>query len=163
MFNLNRAMVLGNLTRDPEMRYTPNGQAVTSFAIATNRSWTDQSGNKQDQTEYHDVVAWGKLAEIASTILHKGQPAYVEGRLQTRSWEGQDGQKRQKTEIIAENLIALNARSGAGTGEPGGYRPPTASSTDDMVASPQAPASSKPATKPESAEITIEDLDDIPF
>ena len=113
MFSLNRAMIIGNTTRDLEMRYTPNGQAVTSFSVATNRRWTDKtSGEMQEQTEFHDVVAWGKLAENISQIVKKGQPVYVEGRLQTHSWEGQDGAKRQKTEIIASSIIALGGRSG---------------------------------------------------
>jgi len=108
MLSLNRATIIGNLTRDPELRYTPNGQAVASFAVATNRSWVDNTGEKKDAVEYHEVVTWGKLAEICSQILAKGRKAYVEGRLQTRSWEGQDGVKRQKTEIVAENVLVLD-------------------------------------------------------
>lgn len=114
MLNLNRAMVIGNLTKDPEMRYTPNGAAVTSFTVATNRRWTGQDGNPGEEVEYHDITAWGKLAETASQILKKGAPAYVEGRLRTRSWEGQDGVKRYKTEIVAENLIALSPKNNSG-------------------------------------------------
>jgi single-strand DNA-binding protein len=111
MFSLNRAMIIGNATRDPEMRYTPNGQAVTSFGVATNRRWTDRNtGEMQEQVEFHDITAWGKLAENISQIVKKGTPVYVEGRLQTRSWEGQDGAKRQKTEIVADNIIALGGR-----------------------------------------------------
>jgi len=108
MLSLNRATVIGNLTRDPELRYTPNGQAVASFAVATNRSWVDNNGEKKDAVEYHEVVTWGKLAEICSQILAKGRKAYIEGRLQTRTWEGQDGVKRQKTEIVAENVLVLD-------------------------------------------------------
>lgn len=112
MLNLNRAQILGNLTRDPEMRYTPNGHAVSSFAVATNRRWTNQStGEQQDQTEYHNIVVWGKQAENVTPMLKKGQPVFVEGRMQTRSWEGQDGVKRYKTEIVAESVIVLTARS----------------------------------------------------
>jgi len=107
MRDFNKAIVLGNLTRDPEMRYTPNGQPVCSFAIATNRRWNDPAGNLQEATEFHEVVAWGKLAEIANQILYKGRKTLVEGRLQTRNWEGQDGVKRYKTEIVAENISAL--------------------------------------------------------
>lgn len=113
MFSLNKAMIIGNATRDPEMRYTPNGQAVTSFGVATNRRWTDRNtGEIQEQVEFHDITAWGKLAENISQIVKKGTPVYVEGRLQTRSWEGQDGAKRQKTEIVADNIIALGGRGG---------------------------------------------------
>ncbi|MFA6082371.1 MAG: single-stranded DNA-binding protein [Patescibacteria group bacterium] len=110
MYSLNRAQILGNLTRDPELKSTPSGQMVTSFSIATNRSWQNPDGTRQDAVEYHDIVAWGKLAEISSQILAKGKQAYVEGRLQTRSWDSQDGQKRQKTEIVAENIIATGSR-----------------------------------------------------
>src|SRR3990172_10717363 len=98
MFSLNRAQIVGNLTRDPEMRYTPNGQGVTSFGVATNRRWRDKDGNNQEATDFHDVVAWGKLAEILSQYAKKGHKIYIEGRLQTRQWEGQDGNKRQRTE-----------------------------------------------------------------
>lgn len=114
MLNLNRAQIIGNLTRDPEMRYTPNGQAVTNFTVATNRRWTTKEGEAGEATEYHDIVVWGKQAETLTQILKKGGPAYVEGRLQTRNWEGQDGVKRYKTEIIADLVIALSSR-GSGT------------------------------------------------
>ena len=110
MFSLNRAQIIGNLTRDPEMRYTPNGQAVCSFGVATNRRWRDKDGNNQEQTEFHNLVAWGKLAEITSQILHKGNRVYVEGRLQTRQWEGQDGAKRNRTEIVMDNFVALTPK-----------------------------------------------------
>lgn len=110
MLNLNRAQIIGNLTRDPEMRYTPNGQAVTNFTVATNRRWTTKEGEAGEATEYHDIVVWGKQAETLTQILKKGGPAYVEGRLQTRNWEGQDGVKRYKTEIIADLVIALSSR-----------------------------------------------------
>lgn len=114
MLNLNRAQVLGNLTRDPEMRFTPNGQAVSNFTVATNRKWKNQDGTDGDATEYHDIVVWGKQAEAVSPMLKKGGPVLVEGRLQTRNWEGQDGVKRYKTEIIADNIIVLGSRSGGG-------------------------------------------------
>lgn len=110
MFSLNRAQIIGNLTRDPEMRYTPNGQAVCSFGVATNRRWRDKDGNNQEATEFHDVVAWGKLAEIVTQILHKGNKVYIEGRLQTRQWEGQDGNKKQRTEIVTDNFVALTPK-----------------------------------------------------
>lgn len=113
MYSLNRAQIVGNLTRDPEMRYTPNGQAVCSFGIATNRRWRDKDGNNQEATEFHNVVAWAKMAEVTSQILHKGSKVYVEGRLQTRSWEGQDGTKRNRTEIVMENFIPLTPKGAA--------------------------------------------------
>lgn len=113
MLNLNRAQILGNLTKDPEMRYTPNGQAVASFTVATNRKWKGRDGGADgEDTQYHDIVVWGKQAEAITPMLKKGAPAFVEGRLQTRSWEGQDGVKRYKTEIVAENIIVLGGRGG---------------------------------------------------
>lgn len=103
-------MVLGNATRDAELRTTPNGKSVAGFAVATNRRWKDQSGETKDEVQFHEIVAWGKLAEIAAQIIKKGSKVYVEGRLQTRTWEGQDGAKRERTEIIADNIIGLSSR-----------------------------------------------------
>ncbi len=102
--NLNKAFILGNLTRDPELRQTPSGQNVASFGVATNRMWTDNAGNKQTQTEFHNVVVWGRLAEIAKEYLAKGRLVFVEGRITTRSWQDQQGQKKYRTEIVAENM-----------------------------------------------------------
>jgi len=111
--NLNKAMIIGNLTRDPELKNTPNGQNVASFSIATNLVWTDQSGQKQEKVEFHNIVAWRKLAEICGQYLRKGSKVYLEGRLQTRDWVGQDGVKRYRTEIVADNMIMLD-RAGGG-------------------------------------------------
>ena len=102
--NLNKAIVVGRLTQDPEARTTNSGQAVSSFSIATNRTWTDKDGQKQEVPEFHNIVAFGKLAEIMNQYLNKGKLALIEGRLQTRSWEDQNGIKRYRTEIIAENM-----------------------------------------------------------
>jgi len=113
--NLNKAMVIGNLTRDPEIRMTPAGQTVASFSVATNYVWTDQSGQKRDKAEFHNIVAWRRLAEICGQYLKKGAKIYIEGRMQTRDWVGQDGVKRYRMEIIAENMIMLD-RAGAGSG-----------------------------------------------
>ena len=112
---LNKAMIYGNLTRDPEKRALPSGQSVVSFAVATNRTYTDKEGKKQEQVEYHDVVAFGKLADIMGQWLKKGRPVYIEGRLQTRSWE-QDGVKRYRTEIVADTF-QFGADGGARTGD----------------------------------------------
>lgn len=106
--NLNKAMIIGNIVRDPEMRTTPSGQNVTSFSIATNRVWNDTNGQKQERAEFHNIVAWRRLAEIASQYLKKGAKVYIEGRLQTRSWDDPNGVKRYRTEIIAENMIMLD-------------------------------------------------------
>ena len=102
--NLNKVIIVGNLTRDPEIRTLPSGQTVVSFGVATNRIWTDQNGNKQESTEFHNVVTFGKLAEICSRYLTKGRLVLIEGRIQTRSWISQDGTKKSRTEIIAENM-----------------------------------------------------------
>ncbi|QQG45333.1 MAG: single-stranded DNA-binding protein [Candidatus Sungiibacteriota bacterium] len=102
--NLNKAFILGNLTRDPELRQTPSGQAVCSFGVATNRFYTDSTGQKQKQAEFHNVVAWGRQAEIVNQYLRKGSSVLVEGRLQTRNWQDQQGSKHWRTEIIAERI-----------------------------------------------------------
>jgi len=114
--NLNKAMIIGNLTRDPELRNTPSGQSVASFSIATNMVWTDASGQQQKKTEFHNIVAWRKLAEICAKYLKKGSKVYLEGRLQTTDWQGQDGVKRYRTEIVAENMIMLDSRGGSPMG-----------------------------------------------
>ena len=106
--SLNRAQLIGNLTRDPELRNTTSGQSVTNFTVATSSQWNDVNGQKQERSEFHPVVAWGKLAEICAQYLTKGRKVYVDGRLQTREWETPDGQKRQRTEIVAENMIILD-------------------------------------------------------
>lgn len=110
--SLNKVMLIGNLTRDPELRKTSAGQSVTSFSIATNRSFTDASGAKKEQTEYHNIVAWGRLAEICAQYLTKAKKVYVDGRLTTREWAGQDGVKKFRTEIVAENMIMLDKGNG---------------------------------------------------
>ena len=105
-------MIIGNLTRDPEVRNTAGGQNVASFSVATNLIWTDQSGQQQKKTEFHNIIAWRKLADICSKYLRKGSKVYIEGRLQTTDWTGQDGVKRYKTEIVAENMIMLDTKGG---------------------------------------------------
>jgi len=114
--NLNKVMLIGRLTRDPEMRYTPSGQPVTSFSIATNRYSSGGEGEKREFTDYHNIVAWNigrrNLAEVVAQYTKKGSLVYVEGRLQTRSWEGQDGQKRRTTEVVANEVQFLDTRSG---------------------------------------------------
>jgi single-strand DNA-binding protein len=104
---LNKVMVIGNVGRDPEMRYIPSGKPVTSFSIATSRSWTDGDGERHEETEWFNVVAWGNLAEICKQHLRKGQQVYIEGRLQTRSWEDHEGRKRFRTEVVANEMILL--------------------------------------------------------
>ena len=113
--SLNRAQIIGNLTRDPEMRTTTTGQNVCNFSVATSSQWNNQQGQKQERTEYHPVVTWGRLAEICSQYLAKGRKVYVDGRLQTREWEAQDGTKKTRTEIVAENVIILDRQGSTGT------------------------------------------------
>lgn len=108
--SLNRAQLIGNLTRDPELRYTPNGTAVCSFGLATNRSWKTETGEKREEADFHNIVAWNKLAELCSQFLVKGRKVYVEGRLTTRSWTGQDGTQKTRTEIVISEMILLDSR-----------------------------------------------------
>ncbi len=113
--DLNKAMFIGNIVNDPEMRSTQSGRNVTSFRLATNRRWKNQqTGEMNEDAQFHNIVAWGKLAEICSQYMHKGMRIYVEGRITNRSWEGQDGQKRYTTEIVAENAIMLDRKGGGG-------------------------------------------------
>ncbi len=157
MFSLNRAQLVGNLTRDPEMRYVPSGQAVCSFGVATNRRWRDKDGNNQEQTEFHNIVAWGKLAEIANQYLKKGNKVYVEGRLQTRSWEGQDGTKKNRTEIVAENVIFLTPKGAMAT--------PTENDNSLSEVKIEEVKDEKPQAKDAKKEQDLDDinLDEIPF
>ncbi len=144
--DLNKAQIIGRLTRDPEMRTTPAGANVVSFGVATNFTWTDQSGQKKEQVEFHNVVAWRKLAEIMAQYLKKGSRVYIEGRLQTRSWEGQDGKKNYRTEIVADNMIMLDSKGQPRPSEMGEARP-----VENGAAEP-----------PAESSIQVEDSD-IPF
>ncbi|HSX09356.1 MAG TPA: single-stranded DNA-binding protein [Candidatus Saccharimonadales bacterium] len=108
--SLNRVQLIGNLTRDPELRYTPNGNGVCTFGIATNRSWTTDSGEKREEVDFHRIVAWNKLAELCSQFLTKGRKVYVEGRLSTRNWTGQDGAQKSTTEVVIDDMILLDNR-----------------------------------------------------
>jgi len=162
---LNKAMLIGRLTRDPEMRYLPSGQAVTSFGIATNRYGTGPDGERREFTDFHNIEAWNQgkrnLAEICSQYLRKGALVYVEGRIQTRSWEDkQTGQKRTRTEINASDVQFLDSRGGAGAGEGGGGG---FSAEDDFSATPgEAGGAPRPAAVSNSESQDI-DPDDIPF
>lgn len=138
--SLNKVMIIGNVGRDPEMRYLQDGTPMTSFSVATSRAWTTPDGDRREETDWFNVVAWRKLAETCNQFVTKGRKVYIEGRLQTRSWEGQDGQKHYRTEVIAQTMILLDRRPG-GAGAP----------TDDF--------SQRPAP---DAEGPIEP-DDLPF
>lgn len=111
---LNKAFIYGNLTRDPEARRLPNGTSVTSFSVATNRTWKDKNGARQEDVQYHNVVCFAKLAELAAQYLHRGGAVYIEGRMQTRSWDASDGQKKYRTEIIADTMQFGPRRDGGG-------------------------------------------------
>ena len=143
--DLNKVQIIGNITQDVELRQTPNGQNVTTISIATNRNWTDSSWNRQEQAEFHNVVLWGKLAEIAGQYLQKWKKIYIEGRLQTRSWEAQDGTKRYRTEIVWENMIMLSPNSEWGNTN---FSKPANNSTPAV----------KKTKAPEEEEISVEDL-----
>ena len=121
--NLNKVLLIGNLTRDPELKTLPSGQPVINFGIATNRMWKDQSGQRQQQTEFHNIVAFGKSAELINQYMKKGAMLCVEGRLQTRSWDAQDGAKKSRTEIIVENFQFGPRTVGTGAYESGGTKP----------------------------------------
>jgi single-strand DNA-binding protein len=151
--SLNKAMIIGNLGRDPEMRYTPNGQAVTQFTVAVNRNYKDASGEWKEETEWFRVVAWGPLAERTAEHLRKGRKVYVEGRLQTRSWEDKDGQKRYTTELVANTVTAVDARPREDGSEPSGDRPAYRSAPSGGAAGPSGP----------SDDFGSSDLDELPF
>jgi len=125
--SLNKVMLIGNLGKDPELRYTTSGVAVASFTLATNESWKDQEGNTQERTEWHNIVAWRKLAEICGEWLKKGRRVYIEGRIQTRSYDDKNtGQKRYITEIVADDMIMLDGGGGRGASEGAGATPAAA-------------------------------------
>jgi single-strand DNA-binding protein len=149
--SLNKCMIIGNLGRDPEMRYTPSGQAVTQFTVAVNRNYKNQQGERQEETEWFRVVAWGQQAEFAAEYLRKGAKVYIEGRLQTRQWEDREGQKRYTTELIANTCTPLDRRpqeDGADGGGEESFR------------------SARPAPVPDAPQRSgdnTDDIDDLPF
>ncbi|HEY2559719.1 MAG TPA: single-stranded DNA-binding protein [Caldimonas sp.] len=159
MASVNKVIIVGNLGRDPEVRYTPNGSAVCNVSVATTRSWKNkESGDKSEETEWHRVVFYDKLAEIAGEYLKKGRSVYVEGRLKTRKWQDKDGVEKYSTEIIATDMQMLGSREGMGGGaaadDGGGYERPA------PAARPAATAATRPAAKPSG----FSDMDDdIPF
>lgn len=158
--SLNRVTLIGNLTRDPELKYTPSGSAVCTFGLATNREWTDSSGQKQEGAEFHRIVAWGKLGEICSQLLAKGRKVFVEGRLQTRQWKTQDGSDKQVTEIVIEEMMALDAPKNTGNYS-GGY---DASYTSEASSTQQqSPAEEVFGATDNKATVQSAGDDEIPF
>jgi single-strand DNA-binding protein len=144
--NLNKVMLIGNLTRDPEMRYTPQGNGVASFVVATNREWVTQ-GEKKQSVDFHNVVAWNKLAEICGQLLKKGTKVFVEGRLQTRDWVGEDGKKRYKTEVVIDDMIILTPKR---DGEEGAIE-------EDLVGA----ETSEPEEGTPEEDVNLDDLGDL--
>jgi len=164
-------MLIGNLTRDPELRYTPQGTAVCTIGMATNRTWVTDNGDKKEETEFHRIVAWNKLAELCSQLLFKGRRVYVEGRLQTRQWTGQDGQNRQATEIVIEDMLVLDSKR-QGEEAPMEYQDegvtPAAATIEEVVAPEETQTQSKSKTKPkiksDDKKTEAEEVaEDIPF
>lgn len=167
--SLNKVQLIGNLTRDPELRYTPQGTAVCTFGLATNRSWVTDGGEKKEDTEFHRIVAWNKLAELCSQLLSKGRKVYIEGRLSTRNWTGQDGTQKYITEIVTSDMLLLDSKK---TGE---REDDVVSETERVVSEPpeeevkkvtQKPKEESKSTQKEAKADAIEDSvnpDDIPF
>lgn len=166
--SLNKVTLIGNLTRDPELRYTPTGAAVCTIGLATNRTWVTDSGEKKEETEFHRVVAWNKLAELCSQLLAKGRKVYVEGRLRTSAWQATDGTQRTSTEIVIEDMIVLDSKRPAGAGD---EAPADADAAPEETAPAPAPEKKK-SVKPQEAAKPSKDgsgpaesvnPDDIPF
>jgi len=133
MNSLNQSQVIGNLTRDPELKKTQNDQSVTTIGVATNRGWTDSSGAKHDEAEFHNIVCWGKLAEICCQFLKKGSKVYFSGRLRTRSWEDEAGIKHYRTEIVAQDMIMLSPKGEAGESFSADVKEDPAAAADPVV------------------------------
>jgi single-strand DNA-binding protein len=159
--SLNKCMIIGNLGRDPEMRYTPSGQAVTQFTVATNRNYKDQQGEWQKETEWFRVVVWGQQAERAAENLRKGNKVYVEGRIQTRQWEDQTGQKRYTTELVANQVSSLERRDRGDEEAPFPDEAPSGAARGTSAGAP--PAGGAPARSSEPPASSGEDFDDLPF
>jgi len=156
--NVNKVMLVGRLTRDPEIRNTQTGQSVVSISLATNRFWKDKNGQKQDQTEYHNVVLWGRLAEIAGQYLTKGQETFIEGRLQTRKYTAKDGTERRSTEVVAENMQLGSRPQGSAAPKPSESFAPPANSN----AAPKTQAEQIPTINLDDEEEEVK-IEDVPF
>jgi single-strand DNA-binding protein len=153
MAGVNKVILIGNLGKDPELRYTPSGQPVASFSVATTERWTDKNGQKQDRTEWHNIVVWGKLAELTNQYLKKGRPVYIEGRITSRSWDDRDGNKKYRTEIVANQIQFLGSGPSAGSDAPMPQEPPPQSGAGEPHFEQNAPGAGQP-NAPE---------DDLPF
>jgi len=160
MAGVNKAILVGNLGRDPELRQTPNGQAVVNFTLATSENWTDKSGERQERTEWHRIVVWGRTAEMCNQYLSKGRTVYVEGRIQTREWEDKDGNKRYTTEINASTVNFIGPRTGGGDGGGSGA---TRSGSSDSSSHSSSHSSNGGSADGGSADAGPPADDDIPF
>jgi single-strand DNA-binding protein len=156
--NLNKVQLIGRLTRDPEIRTTPSGQTVATASLATNRTWNDKSGQKQEKTEFHNIVVWGRLAEIVGQYLTKGQEVYFEGRMETRSYTGKDGVERRTTEIVAENMQMGSRPQGASSGN---YNRP-APAPEQQTKKPEAVAEEIPTINLDEEQDEVK-IEDVPF
>ncbi len=163
--SLNKVMLIGNLTRDPNLRFTPNGTAVCSFGLATNRSWSpSDGGDKVEKVEFHNIVAWSKLADICGQLLHKGDKVYVDGRIQTRDWKTDEGQDRRITEIVIDNMMLLNSRSGGGSyQDDADYSSSSSSSSSSKSSSKKKSSASNDDAADEPMPEAEDIADDIPF
>ncbi|MDP1833751.1 MAG: single-stranded DNA-binding protein [Candidatus Moranbacteria bacterium] len=159
--NLNKVMLVGRLTRDPEIRNTTGGQSVATLSLATNRFWKDKSGQKQDKTEFHNVVLWGRLAEIAGQYLTKGQEAFIEGRIETRKYTAKDGSERRVTEVIAENM-QLGSRAAGTSNAPGSFNKPVSPQQRPQNDRPQQAEEEIPTINLDEEQDEIR-LEDVPF
>ena len=161
--SLNKVTLIGNLTRDPELRYTPTGAAVCTIGLATNRTWVTDAGEKKEETEFHRVVAWNKLAELCSQLLAKGRKVYVEGRLRTSAWQAQDGSQRTSTEIVIEDMIVLDSKKPGAVDEAG--EPHEAAPAPTTEQAPVKKKTEKKESPKESQPAPAENVnpDDIPF
>ena len=160
--SLNKVMLIGNLTREPELRYTTGGTPVVTFGLATNKSWKDQEGNLKEVAEFHNIVAWNKMAEICQQLLAKGMKVYVEGSLTTRSWEAEDGSTRYKTEVRVDDMILLDSKGKQGAGNDSGEESPFEAPKEE--AAPKKKASKKKEAKEEKEEEQSDPLaEDLPF
>ena len=161
MASVNKVILIGNLGRDPETRYMPDGGAITNISIATTDTWKDKAGEKQEKTEWHRVAFFGKLAEIAGEYLKKGSQVYVEGRLQTRKWQDKEGVDKYTTEIVADRMQMLGSRQGMGGGGADRERDSSGDREGSSAGAARPAAAAKPAGKPAGKFDDFED--DIPF
>lgn len=169
--SLNKVTLIGNVTRDPELRYTPQGNAVVTFGLATNRQWKTENGEVREDAEFHRLVAWNKLAELCSQLITKGRKIYVEGRLQTRSFTGSDNAQHTITEIVIDDMILLDSKFGGAQGGQGQSRPAAEVAPEEIQAAPAPVSDDSGAKKPKAAKKTEEpktndedvNIEDIPF